>query len=179
MQEAGEEQNMRMEHRLSHLALIGTLSPMIGLLGTVDGMISSFKLIANTATGAPDPQALAQGISTALFTTFIGLILAIPALAAYNLLRNRASRQVLEVGIVSEGFDESLPEENKRNQERDTLPQIYHRGHRVPQRYFRYRPLFPLCSSVSSVVIENTFVLRAFIYAYQIQTKHRHCRRRP
>ena len=92
MQEVGEEENMRLEHRLSYLALIGTLSPMIGLLGTVDGMISSFKLIANTATGAPDPQALAQGISTALFTTFIGLVLAIPALAAYNLLRNRVSR---------------------------------------------------------------------------------------
>ncbi|MCH2115145.1 MAG: MotA/TolQ/ExbB proton channel family protein [Pirellulales bacterium] len=104
MQEVGEEENMRLEHRLSYLALIGTLSPMIGLLGTVDGMIDSFKLIANTATGAPDPQALAQGISTALFTTFIGLVLAIPALAAYNLLRNRVSRLVLEVGIVSEGL---------------------------------------------------------------------------
>lgn len=104
MQEVGEEENMRLEHRLSYLALIGTLSPMIGLLGTVDGMISSFKLIANTATGAPDPQALAQGISTALFTTFIGLVLAIPALAAYNLLRNRVSRLVLEVGIISEGL---------------------------------------------------------------------------
>ncbi len=104
MQEVGEEENMRLEHRLSYLALIGTLSPMIGLLGTVDGMISSFKLIANTATGAPDPQQLAQGISTALFTTFIGLLLAIPALAAYNLLRNRVSRLVLEIGIVSEGL---------------------------------------------------------------------------
>ncbi len=104
MQEVGEEENMRLEHRLSYLALIGTLSPMIGLLGTVHGMIDAFKLIANTATGAPDPQALAQGISTALFTTFIGLILAIPALAAYNLLRNRVSRLVLEVGIVSEGL---------------------------------------------------------------------------
>jgi len=104
MQEVGEEENMRLEHRLSYLALIGTLSPMIGLLGTVDGMIDSFKLIANTATGAPDPQALAQGISTALFTTFIGLVLAIPALAAYNLLRNRVSRLVLEVGIISEGL---------------------------------------------------------------------------
>jgi len=104
MQEVGEEENMRLEHRLSYLALIGTLSPMIGLLGTVDGMINSFKLIANTASGAPDPQALAQGISTALFTTFIGLVLAIPALAAYNLLRNRVSRLVLEVGIVSEGL---------------------------------------------------------------------------
>ena len=104
MQEVGEEENMRLEHRLSYLALIGTLSPMIGLLGTVDGMISAFKLIANTATGAPDPQALAQGISTALFTTFIGLILAIPALAAYNILRNRVSRLVLEVGNISEGL---------------------------------------------------------------------------
>lgn len=104
MQEVGEEENMRLEHRLSYLALIGTLSPMIGLLGTVNGMIDSFKLIANTSTGAPDPQALAQGISTALFTTFIGLIIAIPALAAYNLLRNRVSRLVLEVGIVSEGL---------------------------------------------------------------------------
>ena len=104
MQEVGEEENMRLEHRLSYLALIGTLSPMIGLLGTVHGMIDSFKLIANTATGAPDPQALAQGISTALFTTMIGLVLAIPALAAYNLLRNRVSRLVLEVGIISEGL---------------------------------------------------------------------------
>jgi biopolymer transport protein ExbB len=104
MQEVGEEENMRLEHRLSYLALIGTLCPMIGLLGTVSGMIDSFKIIANTATGAPDPKMLAQGISTALFTTFVGLALAIPALAAYNLLRNRVARLVLEVGVVSEGL---------------------------------------------------------------------------
>jgi biopolymer transport protein ExbB len=104
MQEVGEEENMQLEHRLSYLALIGTLSPMIGLLGTVSGMIDSFKLIANTTTGAPDPQSLAEGISTALFTTFIGLAIAIPALAAYNLLRNRVQRLVLEAGIVSEGL---------------------------------------------------------------------------
>lgn len=104
MQEVGEEENMRLEHRLSYLALIGTLSPMIGLLGTVDGMIDSFKIIANTPSGGPDAQQLAQGISTALFTTFVGLLLAIPALAAYNLLRNRVSRLVLEVGIISEGL---------------------------------------------------------------------------
>lgn len=104
MQEVGEEENMRLEHRLSYLALIGTLSPMIGLLGTVYGMIDSFKIIANVASGTPDTQELAQGISTALFTTLVGLALAIPALAAYNLLRNRVARLVLEVGIVSEGL---------------------------------------------------------------------------
>lgn len=104
MQEVGEEENMRMEHRLSYLALIGTLSPMVGLLGTVYGMIESFKMIGNTSTGSPDPQDLAMGISTALFTTLVGLALAIPALAAYNLLRNRVALLVLEVGIVSEGL---------------------------------------------------------------------------
>jgi len=104
MQEVGEEENMRLEHRLSYLALIGSLSPMIGLLGTVSGMLNAFKEIANTAVGTPDPQSLAGDISTALFTTFVGLALAIPALAAYNLLRNQVQRLVLEVGIVSEGL---------------------------------------------------------------------------
>ena len=104
MQEVGEEENLRMEQRLGYLALIGTISPMIGLLGTVEGMVESFMVIANTATGAPDPQELAKGISKALFTTLIGLYLAIPALTAYHIIRNRVSRLVLEVGVVSEGM---------------------------------------------------------------------------
>jgi biopolymer transport protein ExbB len=104
MQEVGEEENLRMEQRLGYLALIGTISPMIGLLGTVEGMVESFMVIANTATGAPDPQELAKGISKALFTTLVGLYLAIPALTAYHVLRNRVSRLVLEVGVVSEGM---------------------------------------------------------------------------
>jgi biopolymer transport protein ExbB len=104
MQEVGEEENLRLEQRLGYLALIGTISPMIGLLGTVEGMVESFMVIANTATGAPDPQDLAKGISKALFTTLVGLYLAIPALAAYHVIRNRVSRLVLEVGVVSEGM---------------------------------------------------------------------------
>lgn len=104
MQEVGEEENLRMEQRLGYLALIGTISPMIGLLGTVEGMVQSFMVIANTATGAPDPQELAKGISKALFTTLVGLYLAIPALMAYHVIRNRVSRLVLEVGVVSEGM---------------------------------------------------------------------------
>jgi biopolymer transport protein ExbB len=104
MQEVGEEENLRMEQRLGYLALIGTISPMIGLLGTVEGMVESFMVIAQTATGAPDPQKLAEGISKALFTTLVGLYLAIPALTAYHLIRNRVSRLVLEVGVVSEGM---------------------------------------------------------------------------
>lgn len=101
MQEVGEEENMKLEHRLSYMALIGTLSPMVGLFGTVDGMIRSFQTIA---TGGSTPKAsdLASGISTALFTTLVGLAIAIPAIAAYNILRNRIQRLVLEVGHSSE-----------------------------------------------------------------------------
>lgn len=103
MQEVGEEENMKLEHRLSYIALIGTISPMIGLFGTVHGMIQSFRVIA-TAPTTPKASQLAEGISTALFTTLIGLLIAIPAIALYNILKNRISRLVLEVGIVSEGL---------------------------------------------------------------------------
>jgi biopolymer transport protein ExbB len=103
MQEVGAEENMKLEHRLSYMALIGTLSPMIGLFGTVDGMIRAFYTIANGG-GTPDPNKLAEGISTALLTTLIGLAIAIPAIAAYNIMRNKVQRLVLDVGITSENL---------------------------------------------------------------------------
>jgi biopolymer transport protein ExbB len=103
MQEVGEEENMQLEHRLSYLALIGTISPMFGLLGTVDGMVQAFEVIARS-TVSPKPADLADGIATALVTTLVGLWLAIPAICAFNILRNRYARLVLEVGIVSENL---------------------------------------------------------------------------
>lgn len=103
MQEVGEEETMAMEHRLSYLALIGSIAPMIGLMGTVYGMIDSFRTIASSPT-QPKPSELASGISTALFTTLEGLTVAIPAMIAYSILRNRMNRFVLEVGMVSEGL---------------------------------------------------------------------------
>ena len=103
MQEAGEDENMSLEHRLSYVALIGTIAPMMGLMGTVQGMISSFDVIATSAV-APKPSQLADGISTALVTTLIGLMLAIPAMVFYGILKNRIQRLVLEIGMVSEGL---------------------------------------------------------------------------
>ncbi|RPH76968.1 MAG: MotA/TolQ/ExbB proton channel family protein, partial [Planctomycetaceae bacterium] len=85
MQEVGEEESMKLEHRLGYMALIGNLAPMVGLLGTVQGMISSFQVIA-LGGATPKPADLAVGISTALFTTLVGLMIAIPAIAAYNIL---------------------------------------------------------------------------------------------
>jgi biopolymer transport protein ExbB len=103
MMEVGSEEQMKLEHQLSYLALIGTLSPMIGLFGTVHGMISSFYTIA-TAGATPDPSKLAGGISTALLTTLMGLGIAIPAIAGYNILKNRIQRLVMEVGTTSENL---------------------------------------------------------------------------
>ncbi|MAI30406.1 MAG: biopolymer transporter ExbB [Rhodopirellula sp.] len=103
MQEVGEEESMKLEHRLSYMALIGNLSPMIGLFGTVQGMIASFQVIA-LGGASPKPAELAEGISTALFTTLVGLAVAIPAIAAYNIIRNRVSRLLLEVGVTSENL---------------------------------------------------------------------------
>lgn len=114
MQEVGEEESMKLEHRLSYMALIGNLSPMIGLFGTVQGMISSFQVIA-VGGSTPKPSDLAEGISTALFTTLVGLAVAIPAVAAYNILRNRVSRLLLEVGVTSENlmsrFEDFTPQQ--------------------------------------------------------------------
>lgn len=101
MQEVGEEETMKMEHNLSYLALIGNISPMIGLFGTVDGMIRAFRTIATSGT-TPKPGELAGDISTALFTTLAGLAIAIPAIAVYNILRNQVQRLTMQVGITSD-----------------------------------------------------------------------------
>lgn len=74
--------------RLEPLNIIGNVAPMIGLFGTVYGMILVFRAIV-AAGGTPDPTNLAAGIGTKLVGTFWGLIVAIPALAAYAALRNR------------------------------------------------------------------------------------------
>lgn len=87
MQEAEVEQAMKLEHKISYVSLVGALAPMFGLLGTVDGMVGAFMVIAKSST-APKPSELAIGISQALITTLIGLWLAIPAIACFALFKN-------------------------------------------------------------------------------------------
>ncbi len=72
------------------LAVVATLEPLLGLLGTVLGMIESFDVIVRTATLA-DPVLLADGISKALITTAVGLIIAIPFLGLYHYFRSRTN----------------------------------------------------------------------------------------
>ena len=92
---------MLLEHKVSYVSLVGAIAPMLGLLGTVSGMVGSFQVIAQSAT-APKPAELAGGISQALVTTLIGLMIAIPATAAFSMLKNWL--QVINAEIDSESL---------------------------------------------------------------------------
>lgn len=103
MQEVGEDENMTLDHKLSYLSLIGTTAPMLGLLGTVQGMVAAFSVIARSTT-SPKPSELATGITLALVTTLEGLIVAIPAVVSFSLFKNRQGRLMYDVGNVAEGL---------------------------------------------------------------------------
>jgi biopolymer transport protein ExbB len=101
MELANEEGTMEMEHRTTYLATVGTLGPMIGLVGTVYGMIMAFRVIALEGS-SPQASQLAAGISTALFATLEGIAVSIPAIYFYSMFRNRISRLSLEVAMCAE-----------------------------------------------------------------------------
>jgi len=105
MQVVAERETMRLEHRLGVLALIGSISPMVGLLGTVVGMIQSFQSLAISAKG----QMLAGGIATALVTTEVGLFIAIPVIVIYDFYRNRMSALLLDSSIVTDQLMTGVP----------------------------------------------------------------------
>ncbi|MBT8486724.1 MAG: MotA/TolQ/ExbB proton channel family protein [Phycisphaerales bacterium] len=87
--------------RIEYLNVLGQVSPMIGLFGTVYGMILAFQAIV-VAGGNADPVLLAGGIGTALTTTFWGLVVAIPALAGYAIVRNKIDALTAEATLVAE-----------------------------------------------------------------------------
>jgi len=88
MEDAADEVTGRLLRRIEYLNVIANVSPMLGLLGTVMGMVQCFNQISVAAGGA-DPRLLAAGIFQALMTTVMGLIVAIPAFFAFSLFRNR------------------------------------------------------------------------------------------
>ena len=101
MELANEDVTMEMEHRTTYLATVGTLGPMIGLVGTVYGMIMAFQVIALEGS-SPQASQLAAGISTALYATLEGIAISIPAIFFYAMYRNRIARLSLEVGMTAE-----------------------------------------------------------------------------
>ena len=102
MNVAADEVVTGMEARISYLAIIGQLGPMIGLVGTIMGMIMSFQEIARAAGAQPKPEKVAEGISTALFITLEGVSLAVPAIFFFSFFRNRIAVITMEATKVAD-----------------------------------------------------------------------------
>lgn len=105
LEEAAEEESVKLHTKVGWISFICSVATMMGLLGTIQGMIVAFKTIAATK-GQADPSMLSGGISAALITTLYGLCVAIPFSFAFVIFRNRVIKTTMEVGtIVEELFE--------------------------------------------------------------------------
>jgi biopolymer transport protein ExbB len=107
IEDAGHLEIPRLERYLSALATCANIAPLLGLLGTVAGMIKAFAQI-QALKGQVNPSDLAEGISNALVTTAAGLTIAIPTLIAYNYFVTRVENMILEMEMSSSELIELL-----------------------------------------------------------------------
>jgi biopolymer transport protein ExbB len=108
MEHSGREVAHRLEKYLSPLATIASAAPLLGLLGTVIGMIEIFGSQAPTGTTGGNPAQLAHGISIALYNTAFGLIVAIPSLIFWRYFRGRVDEFLLTLELSAERFARHL-----------------------------------------------------------------------
>jgi biopolymer transport protein ExbB len=95
VEERGGREGIILDKRVGILSTIAHLAPLLGLLGTVSGMIKTFNVIS--LQGAGNPAMLAGGISEALITTATGLCVAIPALVCYRIVKDKADSLIFEM----------------------------------------------------------------------------------
>lgn len=113
--DAGKEEVYHLERRLSILASIAGIAPMLGFLGTVTGMVTAFQRI-EALGGVVNPSALAGGIWEALVTTVFGLVVGIVAYACYNYFVTRVARFVHEMEVTTTEFLDLLQQRNLRSE---------------------------------------------------------------
>ena len=101
LEDATAEQSARLFRKIEYLSVIGNIAPMVGLLGTVTGMIFAFQRVASTQ-GSAGAAELAEGIYQALVTTVGGLLVAIPSLGAFAIFRNRVDQLVAEAAYIAQ-----------------------------------------------------------------------------
>lgn len=100
MEDTAVEQSARLFRRIEYLSVIGTIAPMLGLMGTVWGMIQAFLEFEQKAN--PQVSELAPGIYRALVTTLLGLGVAVPSLSAFAIFRNRIDELSAESTLLAE-----------------------------------------------------------------------------
>lgn len=102
IEEAGEDQTARLYRSTDVLGVIGAIAPLLGLLGTVLGMIGAFESLSQGVNQTAQHETLAANISLALITTLMGLALAIPCIALFTFFRNRIDALGSEAGMEIE-----------------------------------------------------------------------------
>jgi len=112
VEDAGRHETARLGRYLGALGTIAAISPLLGLLGTVTGMIEVFRTISEAGTG--QAAQLSNGISQALITTATGLLIAIPALVAYNFFQAKVDAMVTDIEreslrVLRGMYDERTP----------------------------------------------------------------------
>jgi len=99
LEAAANEETFKLNTKISYLSLIGNVAPLLGLLGTVTGMISSFQVIETLK--APTPGDLAKGVYESLVNTTMGLFIAIVFLTIYFVFKNKVSKMSLSINLQS------------------------------------------------------------------------------
>lgn len=117
---AGAHEETALRRNLPLLGALANIATMLGLLGTVLGMIESFDLIARTGTG--DARVVASGIFQALVTTAAGLMVGIPTIAFYSFFRRRADVLVIELEEISMGLIQNLAQDQAEEPLVDAAP---------------------------------------------------------
>ena len=110
LEEAGRQEATRLTRRLGVLETVAAVAPLLGLLGTVLGMIRVFATIS--IAGLSNPETLSSGISEAMITTAAGLIIGIPALVAHNWLSGRADRIIFRLEFYASKVLDTLRKQN-------------------------------------------------------------------
>jgi biopolymer transport protein ExbB len=108
IQEAGEREAQTLRKRLRMLSVIGSIAPLLGLLGTITGMITAFQTVAASGEALGRTELLAEGIYEAMITTAAGLIVAIPILVSYHWLAAKVDGLVMQIDRMTIEFMEEV-----------------------------------------------------------------------
>jgi biopolymer transport protein ExbB len=110
IQEAGEREIVKLRKYLRSLSVVASIAPLLGLLGTIFGMIKAFQTVATSAESLGKAELLAKGIYEAMITTAAGLLVAIPVLVAYHYLSARIDGLVMDMDRTTVDFIEEYAE---------------------------------------------------------------------
>lgn len=110
IQEAGQREVLKLRKFVRALSVIASITPLMGLLGTIFGMIQAFQTVATSADALGKTEMLAEGIYQAMITTAAGLVVAIPVLIMYHWVSSKIDKLVMDIDLMTVDFIEEFAE---------------------------------------------------------------------